>query len=49
MDWQSANGFDAYTWDDPTTTKNVEIWRVKPMNEGFLEAQKSRIWESDTE
>ena len=49
MDWQAANGFDAYAWGAPTTIKKVEIWKVKPTNQGYLEARENRIWEPDTE
>ena len=34
MDWQAANGFDAYSFGAPTTIKKVEIWKVKPTNRG---------------
>ena len=49
MDWQTASGFDAYTWGDPTTIKRVEIWKMKPTNQGYLHARETRIWQSDTE
>ena len=49
MDWQTASGFDAYTWGTPTTIRKVEIWKVKPTNQGYLEARKSRVWEPDIE
>ncbi len=48
MDWQDASGFDAYAWGAPTMIKKVEIWKVKPTNEGYLEARDTRIWEPDT-
>ena len=35
----------AFTVGAPTTLKKVEIWKLKPTNQGFLEAQKNRIWE----
>ncbi len=34
MDWQDASGFDAYAWGAPTTIKKVEIWKMKPTNQG---------------
>ena len=49
LDWQDASGFDAYAWGAPTTIKKVEIWKVKPTNQGYLEARGNRIWEPDTE
>jgi len=48
MDWQDNRGFDTYTFGAPTTIKKVEIWKLKPTNEGFLRARKNRIWEPDT-
>lgn len=38
----------AFTVGAPTTLKKVEIWKLKPTNQGFLEAQKNRIWEPKT-
>ncbi|MCX5770292.1 MAG: glycoside hydrolase family 32 protein [Candidatus Hydrogenedentes bacterium] len=38
----------AFTVGAPTTLKKVEIWKLKPTNQGFREAQKNRIWEPDT-
>lgn len=49
MGWQEESGFDAYSWGDPTTIKKVEIWKMKPTNQGYLEARENRIWEIDTE
>jgi sucrose-6-phosphate hydrolase SacC (GH32 family) len=49
MDWQAASGFDAYTWGAPTTIKKVEIWKMKPTNQGYLDARASRIWKPSTE
>jgi sucrose-6-phosphate hydrolase SacC (GH32 family) len=34
----------AFTVGAPTTIKKIEIWKLKPTNEGFLEAQKTQIW-----
>ena len=45
MDWQAARGFDAYSWGNPTTIRKVEIWKMKPTNQGYLKAQKNRVWE----
>lgn len=49
MDWQEASGLDAYTWGAPTTFRKIEIWKLKPTHQGFLKAQKNRIWEPRTE
>jgi beta-fructofuranosidase len=48
MDWQTESGFDAYAWGAPTTIKKVEIWKMKPTNQGYLKAQENPIWEPDT-
>jgi len=47
MDWQAASGFEAYTFGAPTTIRKVDIWKVKPTNQGYLEARQNRIWEPD--
>ena len=33
----------------PLTLRTVEIWKIRPTNQGFFEARESRIWEPDTE
>ena len=33
----------------PLTLRNVDIWKLRPTNQGFLEARENRIWEPDTE
>ncbi|MSU50075.1 MAG: hypothetical protein EXS37_13490 [Opitutus sp.] len=48
MGWQAASGLDVYAFGAPTMIKKVEIWKMKPTNQGYLEAQKHRIWEPDT-
>ena len=47
--YEAANGLIAYTWGTDTTFRMVEIWKLKPTNEGFWEAQKNPLWEPDTE
>ena len=49
LDYQKATGLRAYTFGAPTTVKQVEIWKLKPTNQGYLEAQKNRVWEPETE
>ena len=29
--------------------RSIEIWKLKPTNQGFLEARESRIWAPDIE
>ncbi len=33
----------------PLTLRSVEVWRLRPTNQGFFAARDSRIWEPDTE
>ena len=33
----------------PLTLRTVEIWKLRPTNQGFFEARASRIWEPDTQ
>lgn len=49
MDYRGKTGFNGYSFGDPTTIKSLEIWKLKPTNQGFLEAEKNRIWEPATE
>jgi beta-fructofuranosidase len=38
-------GLYAFSVGSPTTLKRLDLWRLKPTNQGFLEARRSRIWE----
>jgi sucrose-6-phosphate hydrolase SacC (GH32 family) len=49
MEYRGQHGLAGYSFGDPTTIKSVEIWKLSPTNQGFFEAQKSRIWEPATE
>lgn len=49
MDWRGKPRLDALTFGDPTAIKTVEIWRLKPTNQGLLEARKNRTWEPRAE
>jgi len=44
-DYLGKPDLSAFTVGAPTTLKKVEIWKLKPTNQGFLAAQKHRIWE----
>jgi sucrose-6-phosphate hydrolase SacC (GH32 family) len=48
MDYRGKTGLDAYSFTVPTTTKKFEIWKLKPTNQGYLEAWRNRIWEPKT-
>lgn len=37
-----------FTIGASTILKKVETWKLRPTNQGFLEAQKNRIWEPET-
>ena len=49
MDYAGKTALDAYTFGTPAAIKKVEIWKLKPSNQGFLDAQKNRVWEPKTE
>ncbi len=49
MDYKSNTGLYAYTYGAGTTIKELKIWKIKPTNQGFLEARQNRIWEVDIE
>lgn len=47
MDWQSSRGLEFYTYGEDTTVHTMEIWELRPTNQGYLEAWENRIWEPD--
>lgn len=49
MAYKAGNALTLYSYGGPTTLKQVEIWKMKPTNQGFREALKSRVWEPITE
>ncbi len=45
-----GNSLNAYGFGrslTPTRIRSIEIWKLKPTNQGFLEALESRIWAPD--
>ena len=53
-DYRAANELRAYLFGHrarttPLTLRRVEIWKLRPTNQGFFAARESRIWEPDTE
>ncbi|MBM4155104.1 MAG: glycoside hydrolase family 32 protein [Lentisphaerae bacterium] len=44
-DYRGQPDVNAFTVRERMTIKKIEIWKLKPTNEGFREAQKNRIWE----
>lgn len=49
MDYAGKTGLDAFTVGAPTTIKRLELWKLKPTNQGFFEARENRIWEPNTQ
>ncbi len=45
MDYTGKTGLDGFSVGAPTTIRSLEIWKLKPTNQGFLEARENRIWE----
>ncbi|MGC4045667.1 MAG: glycoside hydrolase family 32 protein [Armatimonas sp.] len=48
-DYTGKHTLSAFTIGAPTTLQKVEIWKLRPTNQGFLEAQTNKIWEPDTQ
>lgn len=48
-DYRGRHDLGAFTVGAPTRIKTIEIWKLKPTNQGFLEAQQNRIWEPVTQ
>ncbi len=51
MDYQSGSNLRAYSFrgrqDSLIKIRSIEIWRLKPANQGFLEAREHRNWAPD--
>ena len=47
-DYQNKTDLRAWTVGAATRLKTLEVWWLEPTNQGFFEAQKSRIWEPKT-
>ncbi|RPI89743.1 MAG: hypothetical protein EHM42_02500 [Planctomycetaceae bacterium] len=45
LEHEGRLGLDAFTVGAATTLRKVEIWKLKPTNQGFQEARENRIWE----
>lgn len=39
--------FSAFSVGAPLQIKRIDMWRLKPTNQGYFEALKNRIWERD--
>lgn len=38
-----------FTLGAPTTLKTLDVWKIQPTNQGFLDARVNRVWEPRTE
>jgi beta-fructofuranosidase len=47
-DYSGKQDLNAFTIGEPTTIRKLEIWKIRPTNQGFLEAQKNHNYETDT-
>jgi len=47
LDHAGNLGLDAFTVGTQTIIKTLEIWKLKPTNQGFIDAQTNRVWEPD--
>ncbi len=48
-DYQTASGLRIYSYGEPTTFREVTIWKLQSTNQGIIEARENRIWEPQTE
>jgi len=48
MDHAGKAALDGFTVGAATSIKSLDIWKLEPTNQGFLEARDNRIWEPDT-
>ncbi len=46
---QPSRAIHAFSIGHPTTIRQLDIWQIKPTNQGFLEARENRIWEPLTQ
>lgn len=49
MDYDKNDSLYGYTFGASTTFKQINIWKMKPTNEGYYKAKENRIWEPDEE
>ncbi len=47
--YKDASGIYSSSLEASTTIRSIEMWKLRPTNAGFFEAQKNPIWEPDTE
>jgi sucrose-6-phosphate hydrolase SacC (GH32 family) len=49
LDSSGTHGLDAFSVGATTTIKRLDMWKLKPTNQGFLDAQGNRAWDPLTE
>jgi beta-fructofuranosidase len=49
MNWKGKPALEAYSFGAPTTLGKLELWKLRPANQGLLAARASRVWEPRTE
>lgn len=42
---RNGRGLDAFCVGAETAFRSVELWTIRPTNQGFLEARKNHVWE----
>ena len=47
MDYKDHTGFYGFSAGDDMLIKELNIWKVKPTNEGFLKAKENPIWQPE--
>jgi len=47
MDYRNKPRLGAYSFGGATTIESVEIWKMRPTNQGYFAAQDDRIWEPE--
>jgi beta-fructofuranosidase len=47
MDYKDFTGFYGFSSGDDMLIKELNIWKVKPTNEGFLKAKENLIWQPE--
>jgi beta-fructofuranosidase len=47
LNYKDGTGLNGYSFGDPVAVRKIETWKLRPANQGFFEAQQSRIWEPD--
>lgn len=48
-EYSQGKSIRAFSVGSPTTIKKLDSWKIRPTNQGFLEAQQKRIWEPKTQ